>query len=253
MRVVVGGVLHERQTVPAYLEAMRVMETLGLDVTYLWVHDGKVPSARLIHDGLFAHDISLMFPDLPGRQYDRQTLPSPSARREVYGRLATLRNILADEALRLGADYLFSVDSDILPPPETLVRLVATGNPWVSALVRNSATDRRCWNVFHLRRVDTDGGLVSHFLPCGNGARGEPWPGPEGVGWDPRDNSREQDLATGAVTLYSADLLRKARWATDHRGRQEDVGFAIQAFAAGYRAWYLPIFCRHLTVEGAGG
>ena len=249
LKVAIGGILHERWTVPAHLEAMWALNTTGLNVVHVWVLDGSVPS---VWEDSRAPLSRKLLSSLPGRNYDRTSLTQPSERRAVYGRLATLRNMLADEALRLGADFLLSVDSDILPPPETLMRLLGAAQPWCAALVRNSATDPRCWNVFRLRRVDTDGGLVSHFLPCGNGARGESWPNSAGAGWDPRDPKQERDLAAGACCLYSADLLRKTRWATDHRGRQEDVGFALSAFAAGYRAWYLPIVCQHLTVDGDG-
>jgi len=248
VRLAIGGVIHRRWTLDAYLQAMAALEKPP-DHVMAWVvddADGLSSASIMAREGQKRAIVNVVC--LPGIEYRRQ---SAGLREKVsmYTRLACLRNILAEVALGQECDALLSVDSDIIVPPDLLTRLLSTRKPWVAGLVRNSQ-DGRYWNVMRLRNIESDAGLTDHFLPVGVNAHGETWPGPEGAGWDPRDPAREQCLMAGAACLYSRDLLERARWRTDGRGRQEDVGFAIQAFRAGFRAWYVPVICQHLTVEG---
>ena len=237
MKVAVGGVIHDRWTVDPYLDAIEALRApKDCEIMRVWVADGNygndLPGLRVIVD------------TLPGAHYSRQTSNS----REIYGRLAALRNVLAEVALGMDCDALLSIDSDIIVPADLLARLVATGKPWVAPLVRNAAegaTPRGHWNIFKLYEIERQAGLVDHFRPIGPN-----FPPPEGTDHDPRDRQKGRCLAAGACCLYSRELLEKVRWRTDGRGRQEDVGFAIGAFEAGFRAWYIPLVCRHLTVDG---
>jgi hypothetical protein len=243
MRIAIGGILHDRWTVPAYLEAMEALDLGGIEYVWTWVLDGQfdVP-VELPGNSPFVAAV-----DLPGPQYARQG-GNAEARVLVHRRLACLRNILRELAIEADCEALFSVDSDVIVPANTLRRLVDTAKPWAAALVHNSP-DGRAWNVFRVTDIETQGGFAHHFAAMGDGVKGE-WPGREGAGWDPRDNQKTECLGAGAVCLYRRDLLQAARWEAHPRGGGEDLGFALNAFAAGYRAWYLPILCRHLTVDG---
>ena len=251
MRIALGGILHNRWTVPAYLDAMAALDTHGHTVQWVWAVDGAWQPGDLgLTNERFPH-LAVVNLDYTLPHYCREPGEESHLHR-VYSRLALLRNMLSEAALALDCEALFSVDSDILPPPETLRLLAGAGKPWISAVVPNSVTDKNCWNVFHLRDVETQGGLLQHFRAMGNGARGKVWPAMQAWDYDPRDENEVQDLATGAVCFYWRGLLEAARWRADLRGRQEDIGFAVDAYHAGYRAAYMPIRCRHLTVEGQG-
>lgn len=244
MRVAVGGLVHDRRTLEPYFRAMRELcSPAGCEIVYTWVVD-EPPDATCYDFEEFEPSLATISAAIPGRHYNRQT----SRDRQMYGRLACLRNILAEVALGTDCDALLSVDSDIIVMPDLLERLLATNKAWVAPLVRNDvegANPRGHWNVFKLKGIERDAGLCDHFRPMGPG-----WPNEEVLGWDPRDPKREQCLAAGAVCLYKRELLEKVRWRTDSRGRQEDLGFAMEAFGAGYRAWYVPLRLQHLTVDG---
>lgn len=241
MRIVVGGILHERWTVNECLDALFDLDTRGHEVVYAWVVDGscdrKLPGTVVRVDGL------------EGLHYRRQNETKDTLRR-IYERLACLRNILAQTALSLDGEALFSVDSDIVVPRSTLLDLVNVDYPWVAALVQNAVGTNRIWNVFHLRR---ENGLISHFMCTGVGAQGDRWPEKRLWTYDPRDSDETQDLVAGAVCLYGRPLLLKARWCSTPRGSQEDIGFGLNALEAGYHAGYVPIVCKHLTIGGTHG
>jgi hypothetical protein len=249
VKIAVGGILHNRWTVPAYLDAMAALDTRGHTAQWLWAIDGAWHPLDLgLTTDRFPR-LATVSLDCALPHYCREPGEKEHLHR-VYSRLALLRNMLREATLDLDCDALLSVDSDILPPPETLQLLVNSGENWVGALVRNSALDPHCWNVFHLRDIETQGGLLQHFRAAGDGADGEAWPAMQAWRFDPRDPTQTQDLATGAVCLYRRPILCDARWEADRRGRQEDIGFAMNAARAGYRAAYMPIRCKHLTVDG---
>ncbi len=230
MRIAVGGIAHDRWTVPEWLSALRALETGEHEIEWCFVLDGYSPPAEL---GEHEHIAQVL--GLASLQSYRRQGGTPESCRSQYSRLALLRNMLADMALGLGCDALLSVDSDIVVPPDLLVQLVETGMPWAAGLVRNSATNPAAWNVW--AAIEEDPLRVRRFVPpiYAGGAillqQGE-------------------SLAAGAVCLYSADLLRAARWSSNAEGLQEDVCFAAEAFRAGYRAAYIPVVCKHLTIEG---
>ncbi|HUT62135.1 MAG TPA: hypothetical protein VNA25_30215 [Phycisphaerae bacterium] len=250
MRVAIGGIVHDRWTIEPWFRSLERLDTTGLELRWAFVCDERISKWQTPLPIGPAVEGAVVEVTIPGPHYNR----SRENGRIEYGRLATMRNILAETALGLGCDGLLSVDSDIAAPSRLLQDLVGSQKDWAAGLVRNSP-DGRYWNVFKLREVATQGGLVSHFRPLpvaqermqvggGSGGR-EPRSG------DPHDPTHEACLAAGAVCWYSRDLLLAARWQTDARGRQEDVGFALEAFRAGYRAWYVPTICKHLTVDKA--
>lgn len=241
--VLIGGLVHDRPQVECYLRHLRELDTEGLEISWAFVLDGVDepdwcdlwPEGARFLDGP------------PGPHWDRKALDKPAC----YAHLADLRNLLRAHALEVGADYLLSVDSDIIAPPDVLKRLLASGKPWVAGLVSNrepGQEDGRTFNVFKVK-LSGPQPFLQHFQPMGTGAHGNPWPGPEGAGQDPRDTLVPSvPLCVGAVCLYQATLLRCATFAGHRWG--EDIGFARQAFSAGYSGWYLPLRCEHLmTVE----
>jgi len=246
MKVVVGGLIHNRPQVEAYLRHLRRLETADHEVEWVFVLDGidwndqrhqDLPwpaSANLLFDGM----------DEGERPWSRRETQKPGC----FAHLARLRNALREEVLDRGADGLLNVDSDIIVPSDLLLRLTNAGHPWVSALVRNRPGDKRVWNV--LKVSEREGQPTwAHFPAIGNGPHGTCWPGPGGAGRDPAEPGGGRSLVVGAVCWYSSELLEKVPFAAHQHG--EDWGFGMEALRQGYEGWYLPIRCEHLMYADA--
>lgn len=127
----------------------------------------------------------------------------------AYPVLATLRNRILDEAAWLGADYLLSLDTDVIVRPDTLRRLLDHKKDVVAALVRNG---ERAWNYLqHDQSRD-------EYIRCG-----APHPGLFRVG------------LTGAACLYSRRAIQAGRFSVGATG--EDEGMARSLRAAGIEMW----------------
>ena len=265
MRIAIGGIVHWRNSVPAWLDRLARLDAGEHELVPIFVVDGR--------DGMDEHMRNLIYRVFPGAALIVETGGTPEnaypAKREhqraAYRHLALLRNDLAGLVLEKRADALLSVDSDIMPPPELVSALTGVGQPWVAALVRNSphylhlgrepSTELAdmYWNVLYMAPPQPGKPLYQHFKPIGTDGIGGVWPvGP--ICWQPFDRKQERRLITGAVALYSRELLERVQWdgpiATpyDPSGRQclgEDISFGYRALEAGYYAWYVPVICEH--------
>ena len=265
MKVVVGGIIHDRPGIPGLLEAYLAhvarLRTDDLNVRYVWVVDADgqdlalairwaIPEAHLVH----------VQEPLPGSRYER----GASGNHSSYARLAVLRNTLAQEALRFGAEALLSIDSDILVPANLTLLLRDAGWPWVAALVRNrpdflhlgtypsDSIEDRWWNVLWFPRQEGRP-VFQHFKAIGIGPDETTWP--RGAAIADQQEPFHNRLGTGAVCWYQRDLLERFKWETkvpspgDPTGEQcrgEDVGFSIHALNAGVSAAYVPTICDHI-------
>ena len=266
MRIVVGGISHQRATVESYLRHMAALRVPpGAEVEYLWVADGDVGAT--IRD-ILPHAAQINVRGVT--ESARYARKEPNKQR-AYQRLGYLRDLLGATALEMGCDALVAVDSDIIVPPDLIERLAEVGLPWVGALVRNTPEFLRygtrpsvhledsAWNVLTVPPPRTGRPLFQHFKPIGDDGLGNVWPTAV-IGWMPQDSSREPRLVTGAVAWYSRELLGKAHWSclvagpADLCGCQcngEDIAFGLRALDAGFSAWYIPLICEHLMDETA--
>lgn len=248
MKIIVGGLIHDRPQVAAYLRHLRLLDVDGHDVEWWFVQDGMDAVAiaalpwevedwpatpNVMRDGL--------------RDGERPWTRHEPDKVAAYRHLARLRNALREEVLDGDADALLTIDSDIIVPPDLLQRLAGCGKPWVSGLVSNRPGDPRIWNVVKWTQSRAGQPAIRHFQTIGNGPRGEPWPGPEGSGGDPRKPHERDPLIVGAVCLYRREVLEGAYFVEHRCG--EDIGFGARAIEAGFRGWYLPIVCEHLMTE----
>lgn len=141
-----------------------------------------------------------------------------------FSRLAELRNRMLEEFLQSPCDYLFSVDSDILVPPNCLGLLMQADEDVVSALVCNGEEigDNRFYNVFNLAE--------DHLQPIRD---------------FPRDRLFPVEC-TGAAYLLkrrviSAGVRYNSRWGP------EDIGFCQGAREQGFTIYcHGAIECRHI-------
>ncbi len=134
---------------------------------------------------------------------------------KTYKTLSVLRNLILDIAwLDMKADYLFSVDSDILVKPDVLNKLLETRKDIVAALVKTS-------------------GNTYNFIP---------WSGERDIIPD----NLFSVAVTGAVVLISRKVFenKKIRYSVERTG--EDEGFCISASLHGYKSYVLPELQKHI-------
>jgi len=257
-RVLLGAVLHlppgshRAAAAGAWARHLAALELGDHDVTCCFVIDGGYDGAELDsipgcvgevaafmdRPGFGLHLIRLAtLTNVPG--YRDPHMPEARGDRRVgdtvYRHMAYVRNLLRERALHERADFLLSVDGDVLVPPGLLVDLVAQDRPICAALVCNepdgptakSPQERYAWNVLDFLADRTR----AHHLGQQTDFR---LGGPCDV--------------TGACCLYSYDALKKAKWAPDPAG--EDIGFCRIARGAGFRAWYRPTVCPHMMTPG---
>lgn len=146
-----------------------------------------------------------------------------------FTRLAQLRNLLLREFLQSGCQYLFSVDSDILVPPQALARLVGEQRDIVSALVCNGHElgDEKIYNVL----IRNEAGRFIHLKDF------------------PRDRVFQVDC-TGAACLISRRVIEQygIRYSA-HLGA-EDIGFCQAAAQRGLKIYCDGrLECMHLMKE----
>ncbi len=147
-----------------------------------------------------------------------------------FSRLAALRNHLLNAFLQSNCERLFSLDSDILAPPETLARLIQDDCDIVSAPVCNGHEmgDKSLYNIL-IR--DIRGELV-HWRDF------------------PRDRVFPVDC-TGAAYLIKRAVVEKygVRYSS-HQGA-EDIGFCEAARQQGFGIYCDGrLECTHLMREG---
>lgn len=232
-RVLIGSCLHtppgslRARTLPAFGAHLAALDLEGLQVSHAFVLDGLGSTAAGAHRLLLQ-----AFPDASLMMLHDQDPRMSEVRREratvgdLYRRMAWVRNHLRARALFEGADFLLSIDGDILPPPSLLQRLVAEDRPWCAGLVCNTPPPDDCW-AWNVMDFTSDARRHVHFRP--DLERGGPCE------------------ITGAACLYRQDFLERIWWAPDPAG--EDVGLGRLARQAGLRGWYLPVVCEHLMVE----
>lgn len=150
-----------------------------------------------------------------------------------YGyQIDQIRNLIAEWAKRY--DYLFSVDSDIVLPKDTLVKMLEADKDIISGLYIQRIPDRHTLEVY----MDTPNG------GCGN------------IPYELiKDRGVVEIAACGmGCSLIKGDVFRKLDYphfvyksAIDHKDTvSEDVYFCMKARAAGFKVWAdASIMCDH--------
>jgi len=268
MRIAIGGIVHWRASVPAWLEHLACLDAGEHELVPIFVMDRRQGS-EAARTAAYHSFPDAIFVDVDGATPENFYPPKRENNAVAYAHLAMLRNRLAELALQQDADALLSVDSDIMAPPNLVGALASVGVPWVAALVRNSPHYLRLgcepsteladmyWNVMYMPPPQPGKPLYQHFKPIGSDGVGGVWP-PGPICWRPHQKQQDRRLITGAVALYSRELLERVQWAGpigtpyDPAGSQclgEDISFGYRALEAGYYAWYVPLICEHRMGE----
>ena len=268
MKIAVGGIVHARSSIDPWLKHLAALDAGGHELIPVFVEDPGSEERRCLHNILSAFPAAIV-ETADGATADNAYRRRERNKTEAFQRLAFLRNQLAGLALKVGADALLSVDSDIMAPQDLLGALVAVGEPWVGALVRNTPqylalgtapsteTPDAYWNVLYMAPAGRGRPAYEHFKPIGSDGIGGIWPA-GAMCFRPHDRQQERRLFVGAVALYGRQLLETVTWddpgptPEDPRSSRrdgEDVSFAYKALAAGYHAWYIPLICEHLMSD----
>ncbi|MGS0763111.1 glycosyltransferase [Syntrophomonas curvata] len=133
-KVMIGCPVRNRAWVlPSYLDCLQKLDKGLFEISYCFIiNDCSDASpgilARFAREG--PEPVTLIFKD--------HQQPGGFRRGEYsFSHLAKLRNFLLQAFLESDCNYLFSLDSDILVPPNTLVQLLRDQCDMVSALVCN--------------------------------------------------------------------------------------------------------------------
>ncbi len=134
--------------------------------------------------------------------------------RDRYANLASVRNRFVDLFLTTEAQYLLSVDSDVIVPPDIITHLLrlADARTIVGAAISN------------IQCCELDGKLPGNFMTHQNGVLVHP---PE----YPLSGSMAVDVTGACVLIPRAILAAGARYAAHPQG--EDIPFCATATALG--------------------
>lgn len=153
-----------------------------------------------------------------GQIPDRRT---QEVRNRIYHSLANVRNKFLEIACNNGADYVFSIDSDILVPPNALKDLLKHNKDIIAAQIWNDAS-KRYPNIL----IDQNG-VIRHYFNF------------------PKNQLFRCDV-TGAVYLISRKVVVSGvKYGYHHQG--EDIAFCKDAKAKGFEIYAdSNIYCEHI-------
>lgn len=228
-KILIGAPIRNRAWVlPYYLAALDRLEYPKELLSFCFIlNDSTDESRELLLDFYDNHDSVTIMDINQGSPVDREDRQD---RDKIYGPLAEVRNLLISHAAIIGADYLFSVDSDIIVPPDTLTRLLAHQKDIVAALI---------YNDYHFNAHENYPNRFPNIMIHRNGLQSY------------RDyplNSLFEVDVTGAVYLLSRDVCQQVRYGYHIEG--EDVHFCHEAKGKGFSLWCdSSIFCQHIMTR----
>ncbi|MHB9110962.1 MAG: glycosyltransferase family 2 protein [Armatimonadota bacterium] len=124
---------------PWFLGCLAALEYPKDRLSLLFIDDGSTDETPKLLKAFKAKGRAYQAVKIVAKPYQN---PATSARdtddrKSGYPKLAALRNEALDWARETGADYQFSVDSDILVAPSILTRLIGHGLPYVASMIFN--------------------------------------------------------------------------------------------------------------------
>lgn len=220
MKVVIGCPIKNRAwCLPDWFAAV---EDQGIEVEYLFVYStDSTDETEVI---LKEHTDNILYDDSPGR-------PAHDIEGHVWGAMdkyqymCHLRNGLLQHAKEMGADYFFSLDSDILLPRDGLKRLLhyAMTHQGVVSPAVNMTWGSTAYNV--MSWIDRDNPNMGErtLLPPVTG----------------------QHHVIMAAMLLDRGAIEACEWVPHQQG--EDIGFCINAWKLKVPLWWVAeVRCQHL-------
>lgn len=226
-KVLIGCPVRNRAWIlPRYLQSLRNLDYDHSKIEYCFVVNNSVDNTLEILRN-FKNEISN-----PVRIVHCNLHANNGHQRGQYSffHLAILRNILLDEFLKTDCEYLLSVDSDILLPPDTIKALQEPQYDIISALVCNGHEigDESIYNILNRK----PNGRYEHIRNF------------------PTDQVFEVDC-TGAAYLIKRPVIEKYRVRYSASKGPEDIGFCEDAKAKGIKIYCNPqVVAEHKMTEG---
>lgn len=216
MKLVVGCPVKDRAWIlPDWFSAL---ESQGVDYEALFILSPSEDDTEAI---LKEHEATILWDERPGRplyEIDQHCWGSV----DNYDYLSSMRNRMVEEAMARGADYFFSLDSDIILPPGGLKQLLrfAQGKEGVFSPRVNLATGQVANNVMQWDQNTPE--LANRD-----------------VAWPP---SGQVDVVMAAMLLDRVGM--QCRWSSHPQG--EDIGFSLDAYTKHIKLWWLgELRCDH--------
>ena len=209
-KVFIGAPVRDRAWIlPRFIDHIKKMDTAGIEIKSLFVVNDCIDnSEHLLQQSGFN---TLKVDELPSKT------ESSLRGKYSYQHLANLRNILVEEFLKTDCEYFFSIDTDILVPPNGLKKLINNNKDICSMILcnQNGELKKRAHNIMN---YDPRRSMYYHIFEWEN------------------DSIIEVDL-TGAVYLIHRKVLENGvRYDNNKQG--EDVPFCRDARKKGFK-----VFC----------
>jgi hypothetical protein len=180
-------------------------------------------------------------------------------------RITRARERIRSMAVQLGVEYIYWCDSDMLPPPDTVSRLLETGKYYVAARCHIRKSDPptvSAWSYVN-PNIYKDGGRVTissripNKLPKGQRIVGGALPLSNLMGsivyWSGGndDSLAEVDGVGLAATLVHSNVFMRIDFDVEHK-LADDAQFAFKARAEGFGVWLHPgVFVPHIDQDGS--
>lgn len=237
-RVLIGCPLrNSEKTLPHYLRALMDQSYPKDMVEFCFIlNDCKDHSKEILTDFVLSHpevDATVIEVEIPGPHYFRTT---KDANVKSFARLAKIRNRLLGLFIKSNAEFLLSIDSDIIMSKRTyLPRLVQHNLPLVAGFIRNDyhmeelGKLKRAFNVLNWSE---DHRMYRHCFFF-------------------KDGLNECDF-TGAVILIRRDVIESGvRYDEINPGGQgEDQSFCEAAKSKGFKIYVdTQVKCYHAMTE----
>ena len=217
MRVIVGCPVKDRAwCLPDWFEAV---EAQGVDVEYLFIY---TPGSDETEEVLLQHTTNILIE--PTGRSETEIAGHLWGDINKYAYMAHMRNELLRNAHAMGADYFFSLDSDIILPPDGLKRLLsyASTHPGVVAPKVNMSWGATNWNVMSWVDPKYPRMAERSLVPPKTG----------------------QHHVVMAAMLLDRDAIDRGLWVAHHQG--EDIGFSVHAWKEQIPLWWVEeIHCQH--------
>ena len=215
MKLIVGFPCKDRAWIlPQWFEAI---ESQGVECEVVCLYTHSVDDTELI---LKEHNATILYDDQPGRklnEIDSHCWGVPA----TYEYMSILRNRLLDYAIDSGADYFFSLDSDIIIPPNTISQLLlfSRNHAGIISPALNMSPGSKAWNTMQWTQQH---GIATRSIG---------------------DITNEQvDVVMAAMLLDQYGM--QCRWKAHPQG--EDVGFSLDAYEKQIPCWWLSnLVCEH--------
>lgn len=139
MKVLIGAPLNQKAHIfKEHLESLHKLNTEGIQVDFFWVVNDCPEVIPMLNENEY---MVKNYGDV--YECDEKEHHWPL---QAMLKMGELRNILLRKALYEGYDYYFSVDTDLILKPDTLIQLISRQVPLVAEIFWTKGPDGKYWS-----------------------------------------------------------------------------------------------------------